>query len=169
MNEFDQLWAPEPTRARKSVEALLLERGVVNEEQLAQARTVAAQTPGKSLAQILLTMSAASEAQILSAQAETMGLEFFTPGKDGVDAINGMVLPSEREAVLSLASADKKMVLYPNFDEGRCHPNLLTTGLATMVGATPGCVHSRAPLSTACPPNRPLPAVTICVGCPGGA
>ena len=82
VNEFEQLWAPEQPKARKSVDALLLERGVVNEEQLAQARNVAAQTPGKSLAQILLTMNAASDAQILSAVAETMGLEFFTPGKE---------------------------------------------------------------------------------------
>ena len=86
VNEFEQLWAPEQAaKARKSVDALLLERGVVNEEQLAQARNVAAQTPGKSLAQILLTMNAASDAQILSALAETMGMEFFTPSKDGVD------------------------------------------------------------------------------------
>lgn len=58
-------------------------------------------------------------------------------GKDGVDAITGMVLPAEREAVLSLASAEKRMVLYPNFDEGRCHLNLLTTGLATNQSVVP--------------------------------
>lgn len=50
---------------------------------------------------------------------------------DGVEAITGMVLPLEREVVISAAVAAKKMVLHPNFDEGRCHPNLLTTGLAT--------------------------------------
>src|SRR4051812_1893464 len=77
--EFDQLWAPEQAKARKSVEQLLQERGIVNEEHLDQARKVAAQAPGKTLAQILLTMNAASEAQILSALAETLGLEFVTP------------------------------------------------------------------------------------------
>src|SRR5207237_10887816 len=95
VSEFEQLWSPEQTKARKSVEALLLERGVVNEEQLAQAKAVAAHTPGKSMAQILLTMSAASEAQILSAQAETLGLEFYTPGKDGVEARAFELLPQD--------------------------------------------------------------------------
>src|SRR5207244_7341315 len=80
--EFDQLWAPEHAKARKSVDELLQERGIVNEEQLDQARKVAAQTPGKTLAQILLTMNAASEAQILSALAETLGLDFVTPKRE---------------------------------------------------------------------------------------
>jgi hypothetical protein len=96
VSEFEQLWSPqEAPKQRKSVDALLLERGVVNEEQLAQARNVAAQTPGKSLAQILLTMNAASDAQILSALAETMGLEFFTPSKDGVDPRAFELLPPD--------------------------------------------------------------------------
>ena len=93
--EFDQLWAPEQATARKSVDTLLLERGIVSEEQLAQAKVIAAQTPGKSMAQILLTMNAASEAQILSALAETMGLQFFTPGKDGVEARAFELLPQD--------------------------------------------------------------------------
>jgi ABC-type branched-subunit amino acid transport system substrate-binding protein len=49
---------------------------------------------------------------------------------DGVEMITGAVLPSEREAMLSVATATKKLVFYPNFDEGRCHPSLLTTGLS---------------------------------------
>ena len=96
VSEFEQLWSPEEAqKARKSVEALLLERGVVTEEHLAQAKVVAAQTPGKSMAQILLTMNAASEAQILSAQAETLGMEFFTPGKDGVEQRAFDLLPQD--------------------------------------------------------------------------
>jgi type IV pilus assembly protein PilB len=81
----EQLWSPTAATARKSVEQLLLERGQVSEEQLAQARAVQAQTPGKSLTQILLTMNAASDAQILSALAETQGLTFETPAKEQVD------------------------------------------------------------------------------------
>src|SRR4051794_27709609 len=81
-----QLWQPEQTKARKTVEALLLERGHISEEQLAQAKNVLAQTPGKSVAQILLTMSAASESQILSALAETHGLPFETPERSTIDA-----------------------------------------------------------------------------------
>lgn len=86
----EQLWSPQQATARKSVEQLLLERGHITEEQLAQARTVQSQTPGKSLAQILQTMNAANEAQILSALAETMGLEFEAPDKSAInlDAFN---------------------------------------------------------------------------------
>jgi ABC-type branched-subunit amino acid transport system substrate-binding protein len=49
---------------------------------------------------------------------------------DNVVAIIGTVLPSEREAVLQIAAASNRLVIHPNSDEGRCHPNLLTTGLA---------------------------------------
>src|SRR5256885_12382564 len=105
VSEFEQLWSPEETKARKSVEALLQERGIVNDEQLAQAKAVAAQTPGKSMAQILLTMNAASEAQILSALAETLGLAFETPDKSNVnvDAFN-LLLPDyiRRQMVLPI-------------------------------------------------------------------
>ena len=79
------IWTPTESRQRKSVESLLLARGEVSEEQLTQARGVAAQTPGKSIAQILITMSAASESQVLSALAETLGLTFEIPDKATVD------------------------------------------------------------------------------------
>jgi type IV pilus assembly protein PilB len=83
--EPEPLWQPPAAHARKSVEQLLLERGQINAEQLSQAKNVASQTPGKSIAQILLTMSAASEAQILSALAETLGLPFESPQASEVD------------------------------------------------------------------------------------
>src|SRR5689334_12054243 len=86
VEEFEQLWSPDQEKAqRKSVEQLLLERGHVTEEQLAQARTVQQQTPGKSIAQILLTMNAASDAQILSALAETLGLAFEVPDRSKIE------------------------------------------------------------------------------------
>ncbi|HKU97919.1 MAG TPA: ABC transporter substrate-binding protein [Vineibacter sp.] len=56
---------------------------------------------------------------------------------DGVVAITGPVLPSEREAVLSVAAATKRYLLYPNFDEGRCHPNLIVTGLSMNQSTVP--------------------------------
>src|SRR5690348_3301486 len=70
------LWQPEPAQSKKSFEGLLLERGQITEEQLVQAKNVQSQTPGKSVAQILLTMNAASEAQILEAQAQCLGIPF---------------------------------------------------------------------------------------------
>jgi type IV pilus assembly protein PilB len=80
------LWQPTQAKARKSIEALLLERKQITEDQLAQARAVAVQTPGKTLAQILLGMSAASESQVLSAVAETLGLAFEPPERSKVEA-----------------------------------------------------------------------------------
>ena len=50
--------------------------------------------------------------------------------RDDVAMITGMVLPSEREATLQAARAAGKLVIYPNFDEGRCDSLLLTTGLS---------------------------------------
>lgn len=57
--------------------------------------------------------------------------------QDEVVAITGMVLPSEREAVLSVAASVQGLALYPNFDEGRCHRHLVTTGLAANQGTAP--------------------------------
>src|SRR4030095_8821300 len=79
--DLESLWKPEQAKTRKSIDQLLLERGQITEEQLDQARKVQQQTPGKTLAQVLLTMNAATEAQILSALAETMGIPFHTPQK----------------------------------------------------------------------------------------
>jgi type IV pilus assembly protein PilB len=84
--EVEALWSPQDATVRKSVEQLLLERGHIQEEQLTQAKQVQSQTPGKTITQILLTMNAASEAQILSAQAETLGLTFEIPEKAAVNA-----------------------------------------------------------------------------------
>ena len=85
--EPEQLWAPAEASAtaKKSVEQLLLERGQITEDQLAQARSVQSQTPGKSIVQILLTMNAATEAQVLAAQAEQLGLAFEVPERSAVD------------------------------------------------------------------------------------
>src|SRR3954452_19394431 len=85
--EAEQLYSPAAATAkvRKSVEQLLLERGQIKEEQLEQAKNVQAQTPGKSIVQILLTMSAASEGEVLSALAEQLGLTFEVPERSRID------------------------------------------------------------------------------------
>jgi type IV pilus assembly protein PilB len=83
--ESQTLWQPPANKARKSIEQLLLERGHISAEQLEQAKTVQSQTPGKQIAQILATMNSASEAQILSALAETLGLPFEALDKANVD------------------------------------------------------------------------------------
>jgi len=114
VDQFQQLWEPSETKVRKSVEQLLLERGHVNEDQLLQAKTVQSQTPGKSIAQILLTMNAASEAQILSALAETNGLAFEIPEKAKVDPQAFALLSPEyirKQLVLPLRFVDGTLVL----------------------------------------------------------
>ncbi|HSI34630.1 MAG TPA: ATPase, T2SS/T4P/T4SS family [Tepidisphaeraceae bacterium] len=85
--DLEELWSPaQAARARKSVEQLLLDRGQIQEEHLTQARSVQAQTPGKSIVQVLLTMNAATEGQILSALAEANNLTYEVPEKSAIDA-----------------------------------------------------------------------------------
>src|SRR5690349_14211540 len=85
-DDLQPLWQPEQALARKSVEQLLLERGHLTPDKLDQAKDVQKKTPGKSIVQILLTMSAATEEQILSALAETLAIAFEKPTKEQVDA-----------------------------------------------------------------------------------
>lgn len=91
--ELESVWQPTQHRRRRTVEELLLERGHITQEQLEQARTVQAQTPGKPLAQILLTMHAATEAQVLEAVAETHNLPFEIPDRATVDQAAFELLP----------------------------------------------------------------------------
>jgi type IV pilus assembly protein PilB len=93
--DSDSIWQPEAPKARASVEQLLLERGHIGEDQLLQARNVQAQTPGKSIAQILLGMTAASEGQILSALAETLNLPYETPDRSALDMEAFGLLPPD--------------------------------------------------------------------------
>ncbi len=58
---------------------MLLDRGQITDDQLLQARNEQSQTPGRSISHILLTMNAATEAQILAALAEQLGLPFEQP------------------------------------------------------------------------------------------
>jgi type IV pilus assembly protein PilB len=110
----EQIWAPATARQRRSVEQLLLERGHIREDQLLQARTVQAQTPGKSIVQILLTMNAASEAQILSSLAETLDMPFETPERPAVDEAAFAMLPLDfirKSLVLPLRFEERTLVV----------------------------------------------------------
>jgi type IV pilus assembly protein PilB len=109
-DELQSLYQPSASRVKLSVEQLLLERGHISEEQLAQAKKVQGQTPGKSLAQVLLTMGAAGEAQILSAIADTLGLPYETPEKVHIDA--------EAFGCLDADFIRKQLVLPLRYDNG---------------------------------------------------
>ncbi len=112
--ELESLYQPPSAKARKSIDQLLLERGQITEEQLTQAKSVQSQTPGKSLAQVLLTMNAASEAQILSAVAQTLNLPFETPEKPQVDAEAFSMLSPDyirKQLVMPLRFEEKSLVV----------------------------------------------------------
>ena len=111
--EIDALWSPEEAKRRATVEQLLLERGHIQEEQLTQARQVQSQTPGKTITQILVTMNAASEAQILQALAETLGLKFEIPEKADINQQAFELLPPDyirKALVLPIRLEDKTLV-----------------------------------------------------------
>jgi type IV pilus assembly protein PilB len=112
--EIEALWSPAESKTRKSVEQLLLERGQIQEEHLTQAKQVQSQTPGKTITQILLTMNSASEAQILSAQAETLGLTFEVPEKAAINAEAFALLQPDyirKHLVLPIRVEDKTLVV----------------------------------------------------------
>src|SRR4051812_27113374 len=115
--ELESLWKPSQSRQRTSVEQILLERGKITEEQLDQAKKVKEQTPGKSLVQILQTMNAAADVDIVSAQAHALGIPFETPQKAQVEP--------EAFAMLQVDYIRKNLALPLRFEE-----SVLVVGLA---------------------------------------
>src|SRR3954469_20055588 len=112
--EAEALWAPDQAKVRKSVEQILLDAGQIQEEQLTQAKQVQSQTPGKTITQILLTMNAATEGQILAAQAENLGLPYEVPEKGAVDAQAFALLEPDyirRQLVLPIRIEGKAVVV----------------------------------------------------------
>lgn len=77
----------------------------------------------------------AEDSQMSTKVSVDKARKLFT--QDNVVAVTGMVLPSEREALLSVAAAAQGLVIHPNFDEGRCHRHLITTGLAANQATAP--------------------------------
>lgn len=110
----EPLWSPVAPAPRKTVEALLLERGDITEEQLTQALQVRSATPGKSMAQVLLTMSVVSDSQILSALAETLGLPFESPDRAAIQPEAFAILPPDyirKRLVLPARFVDGKLLV----------------------------------------------------------
>jgi type IV pilus assembly protein PilB len=111
LGDGEALWTPAAAPPRKTVEALLLENGHLTEEQLASARQVCARTPGKSLTQVLLTINAATEAQILWAVAQTLDLPFESPERASIDP--------RAFALLQPDYIRKRLVLPARFEHGK--------------------------------------------------
>jgi type IV pilus assembly protein PilB len=120
--EHEQLWEPvQAPRQKRAVEQLLLERGHITEEQLDQAKKVQSQTPSKTITQVLLTMNACTENQILAAQAEMMGVPYESPAKSEVDPQAFALLPQEYI---------KKQGVIPLRFEGEENAKVLVVGMA---------------------------------------
>jgi type IV pilus assembly protein PilB len=83
--EDGAIFTPTAASRRRTVEDILVERNQVNEEQLTEARRVVSQSPGKTMAAVLLSMTACTEAQAQSALAATLGLDYLTPDKATID------------------------------------------------------------------------------------
>jgi len=62
-------------QAKKSIGEVLVERGALTEKQLQEAREVQKVTPG-DLGGIIQDLDMASEKDVMSARAETLGLKF---------------------------------------------------------------------------------------------
>ena len=67
-------------QAKKSIGEVLVERGVLTEEKLSQAREMQKVTPG-DLGGIIQDLDMASEKDVMSARAETLGLKFVDLSK----------------------------------------------------------------------------------------
>ncbi len=80
-----EIFRPSSGSRRRLVEDVLLERKQISEEQLAEARRAHADSPGKSMTAVLLSMNACTESASQSALAQTLGLEFVTPEKGTID------------------------------------------------------------------------------------
>ncbi len=114
MSTDEPLWQPAAKQARKAVESILADRGQVSEEHLTQARSVQAQTPGKSIPQILVTMNAVTESQVLAAVAEQLGMPFETPSREAIEPDAFALLQPDycrKQGVLPLRFEDDRKTL----------------------------------------------------------
>jgi len=71
-------------QAKKSIGEVLIERGVLTEQQLEDARNVQKSAPG-DLGSIIQDLQLASEKDVASARAATLGIQFVDLGKTPID------------------------------------------------------------------------------------
>lgn len=83
--EAAPLWSPGAATKRQTVEDVLIAKGALTEAHLHQARDTQAQSPGKTVLQVLLAMNAVSDTAVASALAQTMNLTFVEPDRGSVD------------------------------------------------------------------------------------
>ena len=104
---------PTPAAARADVGDHLLQRGVIGEAQLAQARNVQRQTPGKRIGDILLDLGV-DEAAVQNAAADLAGLPFehVEPEQANAQYLNRLGLDyCKANGVLPLRESGRRIVL----------------------------------------------------------
>lgn len=94
-NSDMEIWRPAVSAKRKKVEDVLLANGLVDPEQLQQARTVQQTSRGKRVSQILLEMGAVKEEDIQKSLAEVTRLPFEMIDPKGVERRAYEALPAE--------------------------------------------------------------------------
>ncbi len=112
--DLESLWRPLESVVKPSIDQLLLAQGHITEEQLEQARALVAQSPGKSLVQVLLSISAVTEAQALAGQAELLGVPFEVPDRAQIEEGALALLPADyirRHGALPLRFEGETLVL----------------------------------------------------------
>jgi type IV pilus assembly protein PilB len=80
------------TRAVGQLDELLIERGLITEEQLEEARGVALER-GRSLGRVLIELEYLKEAALVAILAEQLGLEFIDLADSNVDASAIAIIP----------------------------------------------------------------------------
>ncbi len=96
----------------KRLDQLLLERGLINPEQLEAAREQAGGPRGQSLGRVLIDLGYVSEASLVSILAEQLGLEFVE--------LSEMQIDTSAMAQVSGATARRHLCIPIAFDpDGR--------------------------------------------------
>ncbi|MCH2142747.1 MAG: Flp pilus assembly complex ATPase component TadA [Phycisphaerales bacterium] len=109
------LWLPDAQSAPNFCDLgdTLIERGVIDRAQVDTARRVLKQTPGSSIAQVLLNMGA-DEHSLLQVVAEHVGVDYVMPNKDDIHekALNTLGIEyCESSGILPLADDQDRVRL----------------------------------------------------------
>jgi type IV pilus assembly protein PilB len=102
-----------PPRPAAQLEELLLGRGLLTEEQLAEAQ-FQAQDRGRSVGRIVIELGFVSEADLVAILAEQLGLEFFDLTEGHIDALAVAMVPeatARRHSLIPIGFDDEERLI----------------------------------------------------------